>query len=211
MIKLYIWYICFTFWNSSFQFVHTYSWYSDLSNVLAVILPEPDASFSLGSRWAWEIMPENQFVAPHKNTCTWCIGVWLSINTHMAEPWMDACAIWKRVFHKYVHCFVGCVLPYLIVVHGPLDRYVKLRFAHAPGMPGTFSPPPRVSDPDMHHGTCVTHVPCCMSGSLTIGFLWIQWRGKRSRHSRRMRNLQLDISGKRPMLVMGNSKSHLSQ
>ena len=25
-------------------------------------------------------------------------------------------------------------------------------------MPGTFSPPPRVSDPDMHHGTCVTHV-----------------------------------------------------
>ena len=22
------------------------------------------------------------------------------------------------------------------------------------GMPGTFSPPPQVSDPDMHHGTC---------------------------------------------------------
>ena len=31
--------------------------------------------------------------------------------------------------------------------------------AHAPGMPGTFSPPPQVRDPDMHHGTCVTHVP----------------------------------------------------
>ena len=26
-----------------------------------------------------------------------------------------------------------------------------------------------VSDPDMHHGTCVTHVPWCMSGSLTCG------------------------------------------
>ena len=24
---------------------------------------------------------------------------------------------------------------------------------------------PLVSDPGMHHGTCVTHVPCCMSGS----------------------------------------------
>ena len=47
--------------------------------------------------------------------------------------------------------------------HGLLNRYVKLRVAHAPGMPGTFSPPPRVSDPDMHHGTCVTHVPWCMS------------------------------------------------
>ena len=26
--------------------------------------------------------------------------------------------------------------------HGPLTRNVKLRVAHAPGMPGTFSPPP---------------------------------------------------------------------
>ena len=28
---------------------------------------------------------------------------------------------------------------------------------------------PLVSDPGMHHGTCVTHVPWCMSGSLTCG------------------------------------------
>ena len=53
------------------------------------------------------------------------------------------------------------------LLHGPLARYAKLRVAHAPGMPGTFSPPPRVSDLDMHHGTCVTHVPWCMPGSLT--------------------------------------------
>ena len=59
--------------------------------------------------------------------------------------------------------------------NGPLTRYVKFRVAHAPGMPGTFSPPPRVSDPDMHHGTCVTHVPWCMLGSLTSGFLWSRW------------------------------------
>ena len=26
-----------------------------------------------------------------------------------------------------------------------------------------------VSDPGLHHGTCVTHVPWCMSGSLTRG------------------------------------------
>ena len=26
---------------------------------------------------------------------------------------------------------------------------------------------PLIRDPGMHHGTCVTHVPCCMSGSLT--------------------------------------------
>ena len=40
--------------------------------------------------------------------------------------------------------------------NGPLAIYVKLRVAHAPGMPGTFSPAPRVSDSDMHHDTCVT-------------------------------------------------------
>ena len=45
-------------------------------------------------------------------------------------------------------------------------------------MPGTFSPRPRVSDPDMHHGTCVTHVPWCMLGSLTNGFPWSRSRGK---------------------------------
>ena len=26
-----------------------------------------------------------------------------------------------------------------------------------------------INDPDMHHGTCVTHVPWCISGSLTRG------------------------------------------
>ena len=54
--------------------------------------------------------------------------------------------------------------------HGPLTRYTKLRVAHAPGMTVTFSPPPRVSDPGMHHGTCVTHVTWCLPGSLTSGF-----------------------------------------
>ena len=80
--------------------------------------------------------------------------------------------------------------------HGPLARYIKSQVAHALGMPGTFSPPLPVRDPDMHHGTCVTHVPWCMPGSLTSGFLLSRWRGKRSRRSRRMRNPQ---SGKRPM------------
>ena len=32
-----------------------------------------------------------------------------------------------------------------------------------------FQRKPLDSDPCMHHGTCVTHVPWCMSGSLTCG------------------------------------------
>ena len=83
--------------------------------------------------------------------------------------------------------------------YGPLARSAKLRDAHAPGMPGTFFPPPRFSDPDRHHGTCVTHVPWCMPGSLTSGLLWSRWWGKLSRHSRRIRNPQFWVSGKRPL------------
>ena len=86
-------------------------------------------------------------------------------------------------------------------IYGPLARCAKLRVAHAPKMSWTLSPPPRVSDLDMHHGTCVTHVSWCMPRSLTSGFLWIWWRGKRSRHSRRMRNPQIYVSGKRPIVV----------
>ena len=82
-------------------------------------------------------------------------------------------------------------------IHGSLNRYVKLWVAH---VPGTFSPPSRVSDPDMHHGTCVAHVPWCMTGSLTRGFPWSRWRGKRSWHSLRMRNSQFYVSGKRPLV-----------
>ena len=66
--------------------------------------------------------------------------------------------------------FPGWTIQHLI--YGPFTRYVKLRVAHAPVMPGTFFPPPQVSDPDMHHGTCVTHVLWCMLGSLVNGFLW---------------------------------------
>ena len=75
--------------------------------------------------------------------------------------------------------------------HGPLTRYVncELRmrrecrecFPHH-----RFQRKSLVSDPDIHHGTCAT---------------WCMWRGKCSRHSRRMRNPQFCISGKRPIGV----------
>ena len=72
-------------------------------------------------------------------------------------------------------------------IHGPLSRYVNLQVAHAPGMPGLRS----------QH---VTHVPwCIMPWSLTSGLLRGRWRGKGSRHSRRMRKSQFSLSGKRPM------------
>ena len=87
---------------------------------------------------------------------------------------------------------MGC-----LSLHGLLARYTKA--VHAPGMRGTFSPQPRLKDPDMYHGTCVAHVPWCMPGSLTSGFLSIRWQIKLSQLSRRMRNPQMYVSVKRPV------------
>ena len=59
--------------------------------------------------------------------------------------------------------------------HGPLTRCVKLWFAYARRECREHFPnrwlqrKTLVSDPGMHHGTCVTHMPWCMSGSLTRG------------------------------------------
>ena len=44
-----------------------------------------------------------------------------------------------------------------------------------------FQRKPLVSDPGMHHGTCVTRAV------MHVGIAYLRWRGKRSRHSRRMR------------------------
>ena len=84
--------------------------------------------------------------------------------------------------------------------YGSLTRCAKLRVAQAPGMPGTFSPRHRlewkllVSDPGMHHALAVMYVRIANP----------RWRGKRSRHSRRMRNPQFCVSGKRPIALLHN-------
>ena len=129
-------------------------------------------------------------------------------QTHWYDPPLGRRSIkgHSQVFSRF-HAYCPFSIRWLF--HGPLTRYVKVRVAHAQGMPGTFSPSPRVSYPDMRHGTYVTHVPWCVPGSLSSGFFWSRWLGKRSRHSWRMRNPQLYISGKRPVhqngwSVMGN-------
>ena len=72
--------------------------------------------------------------------------------------------------------FVQQVILVSLWCHVPFTRHVKLRGAYVPGMPGIYSPPPRVRDPDIYHGTCAMHVSWFMSGSLSSGFLWIRWQ-----------------------------------
>ena len=71
--------------------------------------------------------------------------------------------------------------------HWPLTRYVKLRMRREHFLRHQLQRKPRVSDPGMHHGM------------MHAGIANPRWRGKRSRHSRRMHNPQFYVSGKRPM------------
>ena len=82
----------------------------------------------------------------------------------------------------------------------PSCQIRKIAGCACAGNAGNVFSPRLGSCPDMHHGTGVTHIPWCMSELLTSGFLWSRWRGKRSRHSRRMRNPQFCVSGMRPIL-----------
>ena len=79
-----------------------------------------------------------------------------------------------RRFQWLTKCLTIDTNKVLAIPHGPLYQIRKIagcvcrefreRFPRH-----WFQMKPLVSDPGMHHGTCVTHVPWCMSGSLTRG------------------------------------------
>ena len=106
--------------------------------------------------------------------------LWGHLYLHLLVVAFQYCASWKQHF-KPVRVLVKCLMHpkmhrlYNVSLLWDIEHFYQLAScqirktvrAHAPGIPGTFSPPARVSDPDMHHGTCVTHVPWCMPGSLT--------------------------------------------
>ena len=98
------------------------------------------------------------------------------------------------------------------VCHGLLNRYTKLRvarmrrecrerFSRHRGLATPSCMHVRDGHAVMHAGIAkyVMRVLWCMPGSLTSGFLWSRWQGKRPRYSRRMLNPHLCVSGKSPM------------
>ena len=86
----------------------------------------------------------------------------ISVNQYVCLSVIQCMNAWGRGMTTWASCQIRKLA-------GPV---------RAPGMAGTFSPPPRVSDPYIHHGTCVTRVPWCMPGSLINGFLWSRRRRK---------------------------------
>ena len=65
--------------------------------------------------------------------------------------------------------YAGTVKPHILCSVLASCQICKTAGCACAGNTGKVSPPPRFSNPDMHLGTCATHVPWCMTGSLTSG------------------------------------------
>ena len=74
--------------------------------------------------WGWWFETPSRPSWCHCNEKLWCGREWSQ---------------WKELQATEVGTALG-VLGNMYFHHGPLTRYVKLQVAHAPGMPGTFSP-----------------------------------------------------------------------
>ena len=83
--------------------------------------------------------------------------------------------------------------------HGPLAKYVKLRVAHPPWTSGTFSPSPISKETACWRSRHAPRHVRPARAVMHVGIVNPRWRGIRSRHSRRMRNPQIYISGMRPI------------
>ena len=73
---------------------------------------------------------------------------------HIIPAWFAICHFVHRWASYQIRKIAGCAC-----AGNAGNVYPRRRFQRKP----------LVSNPSMHHGTCVTHVPWCMSGSLTCG------------------------------------------
>ena len=80
--------------------------------------------------------------------------------------------------------------------------------AHAPGMPGTFSAPLTTEETARQRSRHASRHVRDARAVIHVGIDNPRWRGKRSRHSRRMHNAPIYVSGKRPMQNRNYRPSH---
>ena len=123
--------------------------------------------------------PRCRHSAPVDIICK-CEVIWLQRNYFFFQKFFCVLSSPMRVWGSglnIIYALAGTGSPHTcsVILHGPLTRYTKKCGLHMPQeclerFPRhQFQRKPVVSDPGMHHGTCVTHVPWCMSGSLTGG------------------------------------------
>ena len=85
-----------------------------------------------------------------------------SHETHKDTRYLSIRRIFDTHFRPQNWRIMSCMW---FELHGPLTGIRRECREHFPRR--LLQRKPLVSDPGMHHGTCVTHVPWCMSWSLT--------------------------------------------
>ena len=94
--------------------------------------------------------------------------------TKMEQWWEFQLKANFTIVFRYMGC-LSWIFWRIWIVSWASYQLCKIAGCACAGNAGNVSPRRRiqrkllVSDPGMHHGTCVTHVPWCMSGSLTHG------------------------------------------
>ena len=84
--------------------------------------------------------------------------------------------------------------------HGSLTSYVKLRVAHAPGIPGNVFPATDSVKTASHRPRYASRHVRDERAMMHIGIANSRKRGKYNQYSPRMRNSQFYVSGKRPIV-----------
>ena len=99
--------------------------------------------------------------------------------------------VWCLPGNKTVYdwMWVKCLTPHVSRrMCMPPTRNVKLRDAHAPGMPGMFSPSPTSKETVTLWSRYASRLVRPARPVMHVGIANPQWRRKRYRHPRRMRN-----------------------
>ena len=89
--------------------------------------------------------------------------------------------------------------------NGPLTRYVKLQVAHAPGIPGTFPPPPTSKETASKRSRRASRHVRDASGVMHVGIAYPRWRGKTFPAFPAHAHPQFYVYGKRPISCNTNN------
>ena len=118
--------------------------------VIATLHWDNDMKVEVGARWPGWNPPLTSF----QFCCRWFIPSvpkGMGLCNGMVASWGLAWLSWASY---QIRKITGCACAGNVANVSPRRRLQRK---------------PLVGDPGMHHGTCVTHVPRCMSGSLTCG------------------------------------------
>ena len=147
----------------------------------------------------WESWPDSAKTLrhtrelPNKNTYICLLGT--RIDIEMFEHHTSGISMNMQEPHMYIYRSGQCIA-LLHVMAWTSCQMRKVIGCACAGNVGDVFPPPRVSNPDMHHSTCIG---ACQDRQLAVSFI-VDGGGNHTRHSRRMLNPQFYVSGKRPIV-----------